>query len=118
MTWLQASQLCLFSILLSIGQILFKRSADSGPPLRQVGDFMALAGNVYLWAALLLYGSATVFWIYMLQQVPLSRAYPFAALSFVLVPCLAWIIFGDAITPRYMAGIVLIIAGMWLSGFA
>jgi drug/metabolite transporter (DMT)-like permease len=118
MTLLQAAQLCAFAVLLAAGQILFKRAADSNPPLRQVADVFGLAGNLYAWAALVLYGAATLYWIYLLQQIPLSRAYPFAALSFVLVPAFAWIVFGDTITLRYVGGVGLIVLGMYLSGVA
>jgi undecaprenyl phosphate-alpha-L-ara4N flippase subunit ArnE len=118
MTWLQAAQLSAFAVMLAMGQILFKRAADSGPPLRQVGDVLGLIGNIYVWAAMVLYGAATLYWIYLLQQIPLSRAYPFAALSFVLVPAFAWVVFGDAITLRYAGGVVLIMLGMYLSSVA
>ena len=115
MTLVQASQLSVFAIMIAAGQILFKRAADSGPPMRQLADVAALAGNFYVWGALVIYGGATVYWIYLLQQMPLTRAYPFAALSFILVPALAWLVFGDVITPRYMIGVVLIVVGLYVS---
>jgi drug/metabolite transporter (DMT)-like permease len=118
MTFLQAAQLCAFAAMLAAGQILFKRAADSNPPLRQITDVFGLAANVYVWAALVLYGVATLYWIYLLQQIPLSRAYPFAALSFVLVPAFAWLLFGDTITVRYAGGVALIVLGMYLSSVA
>ena len=118
MTLLQTVQLCVFAVMLAAGQILFKRAADSNPPLRQVGDLIGLAANFYVWAALVLYGAATLYWIYLLQQIPLSRAYPFAALSFVLVPVFAWLTLGDTITLRYAGGVALIVLGMYLSAVA
>jgi len=117
MSLLQAAQLSAFALMLSAGQILFKRAADTGQPLRQVGDAIGLAGNPYMWAAFAIYGTATVFWIYLVQQVPLTRAYPFAALSFVIVPFFAWCVLGEAISPRYVLGIVLIGAGICLSAY-
>jgi drug/metabolite transporter (DMT)-like permease len=118
MTWLQAAQLSAFSTLLATGQILFKRGADTAPPLRGLGDFAQLAGNLYVWAALALYGGGTLLWIYLLQQIPLSRAYPFAALGFVLVPIFAWLLFDDMITLRYVAGTLLILIGICLTGLS
>jgi drug/metabolite transporter (DMT)-like permease len=117
MTLLQAAQLSAFALMLSAGQILFKRAAETGQTLRHVGDAIGLAGNPYLWAALALYGAATVFWIYLLQQMSLTRAYPFAALSFILVPGFAWCAFGETIGPRYAVGIVLIGVGICLSAY-
>lgn len=118
MTLLQAGQLCAFALLLATGQILFKRAAESGPPLRGLAELVGLAANPWVWAALVIYGGATIYWIYLLQQIPLTRAYPFAALSFVLVPAFAWLLFGDTVTVRYACGVALIVAGVYLSGFA
>ena len=118
MTLVQAGQLSVFAILIAAGQILFKRAADSEPPLRRLVDVVGLAGNGYVWGALVIYGGATVYWIYLLQQMPLTRAYPFAALSFILVPALAWLVFGDVLTPRYMIGVALIVAGLYFSSAA
>src|SRR5258706_10450984 len=115
MTLVQAGQLSVFAILIAAGQILFKRAADSEPPLRRLVDVVGLVGNGYVWGALVIYGGATVYWIYLLQQMPLTRAYPFAALSFILVPALAWLGFGDVITPRYMIGVALIVARLYFS---
>jgi undecaprenyl phosphate-alpha-L-ara4N flippase subunit ArnE len=118
MTLFQAGQLSAFALLLAAGQILFKRAAESGPPMRGLTEIIGLAGNPWVWAALTVYGGATIYWIYLLQQVPLTRAYPFAALSFVLVPGFAWLMFGDVVTLRYACGVALIVVGVYLSGFA
>jgi len=118
MTLLQTAQLSVFAVMIAAGQILFKRAADSNPPLRQAADIVGLAGNAYLWAALLIYGGATIYWIYLLQQMPLTRAYPFAALGFILVPAFAWLALGDAVTVRYMIGVLFIVLGLYLSGGA
>ena len=101
-----------FALLLSLGQILFKRGADSVPPIAGLGDLPALAASPVLWLAVGLYGGATLLWIYILQQVPLSRAYPFAALGFVLVPLFAWSLFGEALGLPYLVGALLIVAGI------
>lgn len=118
MSLLQAAQLSAFAVMLAVGQILFKHAADTNPPLRQAADVVGLAGNSYLWLALLVYGGATIYWIYLLQQMPLTRAYPFAALGFLLVPAFAWLAFGDTITPRYLAGVLFVVLGLYLAGGA
>jgi len=113
----QVSQLCVFAAILSAGQILFKRAADTGPALSRLGNVARLFLNGYVWAAFALYGAATLFWIYLLQLVPLSRAYPFAALSFVLVPGFAWALLGETVGVRYLVGVALIVAGTCLSAY-
>ena len=51
-----------------------------------------------------------------LQQVPLSRAYAFTALSFVIVPVASIVLFGEPATARLGFGLVLVIAGLVLIG--
>ncbi len=63
--------------------------------------------------ALVIYGVATVLWVYLLSEVPLSRAFPFNALAFGIVPLLGWWLFGEFIGPNYVAGMVLIGSGLY-----
>ncbi|MEZ5814843.1 MAG: transporter [Alphaproteobacteria bacterium] len=108
----QILQLCSFAVLLACGQILFKLSASTLPPLASVNGLMALAANLWFWAAMVLYGTATLLWILILQQVPLSSAYPFAALGFVLVPAASYFLFKEPLNLFYALGVVLIISGL------
>ncbi len=105
-------QLCSFAILLSCGQMLFKLSASSLPSLASVNGIFALFLNLWFWLALVLYGAATLLWIFILQQVPLSLAYPFVALGFVIVPMGSWILFKEPLSLYYIMGVFLIIAGL------
>lgn len=100
-----------FTVLMASGQMLFKVAADAstGKPL-PAGLF-----NGWLLAALGLYGAATLLWVMILRATPLSVAYPFAALSFVLVPLGAWALFGEALSWRYGLGMLLIIGGILLT---
>jgi drug/metabolite transporter (DMT)-like permease len=104
--------------MLAAGQILFKSAALSMPAL----DSLARATNVLqvpvLWLAVLLYGAATLLWIYLLQTVPLSRAYPFAALGFVLVPAAGVFLFGEKVSVGYLLGAALIVSGLLLTARA
>lgn len=100
-----------FTLLMSSGQMLFKIAADSG----QSRPLPAALMNGWLAAALALYGGATLLWVYILRTTPLSVAYPFAALSFVIVPIGAWTFFGEVLSWRYAAGMLLIILGILLT---
>lgn len=105
-------QLCAFAFLLAGGQVLFKMAAVSAPTLNSMTAFLALAGSVWFWAALALYGAGTLLWIYLLQKVPLAHAYPFAALGFVIVPLASWLLFHETLTMAYGLGVLLIVAGL------
>jgi drug/metabolite transporter (DMT)-like permease len=47
-----------------------------------------------------------------LTVVPLSRAYPFVALAFVLVPAAGYLLFHEPVNTRYAIGTALIVAGV------
>jgi drug/metabolite transporter (DMT)-like permease len=113
MTYGQAAGLIGFACLLATGQALFKMSAPSADQqVNAIGWAIILLKQPSFWAAISLYGCATLLWVYLLQSVPLSRAYPFAALGFVIVPVLAVGLFGERLTPTYIAGAALIVAGI------
>lgn len=118
MTFRQIAMLVSFSLLLATGQILFKFAAASQAKVDGIGGVFSLLTNGYFIAAGCMYALTTILWVIVLQQVPLSRAYPFAALGFVIVPAAAAILFGEQITPRYVVGALLIMVGIVLAAEA
>jgi drug/metabolite transporter (DMT)-like permease len=102
----------LVAVALAAGQILFKAAAMAMPKIRGLGDIAVAAQLPVLWLAFIVYGSATLFWIYMLQTVPLSRAYLFAALAFLIVPVCGILFFGERASLGLLIGGVLILAGL------
>jgi drug/metabolite transporter (DMT)-like permease len=91
------------------GQILFKlaaRASEGGGPFPW-GLF-----NGWLFAALAVYGTATILWVWVLKTVPLNVAYPFMSLAFVVVPLAAALVLGEATDWRHLAGGALIAAGV------
>lgn len=113
----QVALLVAFSFLLASGQILFKYAAVLSPRLNTLDAFVALLANPKLWAALILYATATLLWIYILQRIPISKAYPFAALGFIIVPLAGRVLFSETISQAYILGVVLIVVGIYLTGF-
>lgn len=105
-------QLVGFSLLLSIGQLLFKRAALQVADENAVGAILKLSLSPTLWAALVLYGLATVLWVLILRTVPLSLAYPFFALGFVLLPIFSWWLFDEKLGWTLFAGTGLIVLGV------
>lgn len=103
-----------FAALLSAGQILFKSAALAAPSLNRSASFVALLQLPTFWAALFLYGGATLLWIYLMQVIPLSRGYPFAALGFVIVPVAGILLFDERVSISYLAGAALVISGLAL----
>jgi multidrug transporter EmrE-like cation transporter len=61
---------------------------------------------------------AGAFWMLALQRLELGFAYPFMALSFVLVPIGSMLLFGEPLPKVQMLALVLIITGVTLSALA
>ena len=53
-------------------------------------------------------------WFYVLSKVDLSFAYPFLALSYVLVLVLSWLVLGESISTLRIAGVLIISGGVIL----
>ncbi len=66
----------------------------------------------------MLYGLATIAWIWALRQVPLTTAYMFMSLGFVLVPIMSHFVLGEALNIRIALGSAMIIAGIMVSATA
>jgi drug/metabolite transporter (DMT)-like permease len=94
---------------ISIGQILFRLSAQRIDEERWVTSTL---GNPWLWAALIVYGVATLLWVHVLRTAPLSRVYPLIALAFVVVPLLDTLLLGESLRPQALIGGAIIVAGV------
>jgi len=97
---------------IAIGQILFKQAARTLDP---GNGLIAMATNGWLLTAFVLYGGATLLWIYVLRTTPLSFAYPLFALAFIIVPLLSAFVFGEPVRLSYFVGGALIVAGVFIS---
>ncbi|MGB7279972.1 MAG: EamA family transporter [Pseudolabrys sp.] len=100
---------------MSAGQLLFKMAANSyGTANVGTGErLLVLFCNLYFLSALVLYAGFALLWVWILSFTPLSRAYPFVALAFVLTPLLAGSLFGETISPRLIIGLLLILGGLF-----
>lgn len=99
--------LCVLGI--ATGQILFKLSATS---LQASGSFFDPRTAATLLAAFALYGITTIGWVWVLQKIPLGRAYPIMALAFILVPIGSYLVFGERFQPMYFVGVAFIAIGI------
>lgn len=98
---------------LALGQLLFKRAAMS---LRGNAFDMHLVWaamtNVPLIAALVLYATLTLLWVFILSVTDLSKAYPFTALTLAVTPLLASWMFNEKLSASYFVGMAAIVTGV------
>ena len=100
-------------ITIAVGQVLFKYAANG---IKSAEYFWQVSVLAPLFTAFAIYGLATLAWVWVLQSVELSRAYPFMALAFLLVPAASYFVFGERLDARYAVGILLISGGVALVG--
>ena len=85
--------------MLACGQVLFKQ-ASTQVSFARPASFLSAT----LIIALFVYGAATLLWLAVLSRVPLSLAFPFYGLSFLLVPAFAWWLLHEPIRPQTWVG--------------
>lgn len=114
LTPFQLSSLTFVTLSLAAGQILFKSAAQE---IAMDQGLFVLFKSLLSWQlvlALVVYGVATIFWVLVLTSVPLSRAYPFMALGFAVVPLVANLVFGEALNPSYWMGLTLLLSSLFI----
>jgi hypothetical protein len=102
--------LVLYALGMAAGQVLFKVAADGAAGTS--GFLAGLIGNAAFWLAVALYGGLTLLWVWLLTQVALVHAYPFAALAFVFTPLLATLILRESVGAGYLLGSALVVGGL------
>jgi multidrug transporter EmrE-like cation transporter len=108
----QLGGLIFVSVAMAVGQILFKLASQS---IELTRGPMPLLASLFSWPmalAVVLYAGALVVWVVVLASVPLSRAYPFMAVAFALVPFLSSIIFGEHLPWSYWLGTAVLICAI------
>lgn len=101
------------SASLAAGQVLFKYAAND---IKSKSDLplWEMMLSPWLIASLVLYAGSTALWIWILTEVPLSKAYPFALFATALVPVAAHFLFQETLSVRYFVGFAVVVAGLAL----
>ena len=106
--------LVLFAVALACGQVLFKAAAQSikGPVGFDAHTLVQLLTNPYLLLSFAIYAFAALFWVLLLREIELNKAYLIIALALVLVPLAGTILFREPFTSRLLVGVVIILIGL------
>lgn len=104
--------------MLAIGQLLFKQVGLSIRDQSLVDGVLSALRQPALYAALSLYGLATLLWIWILSRVPLTQAYPWVAAGVVIVPLLGLWVFGERVSFTFWVGVVLIVIGIVITQYS
>jgi len=80
----------------------------NGPSLR------ALVAQPFVWGGLFLFGLSALVWLVVLSRASLSFAYPFAALTYVLILLFDLFVLDETVPPLRWGGVAFIAIGIFL----
>lgn len=73
-----------------------------------------IATNPYVLFGLGCYVVSVCVWLLVLSRVEVSFAYPMLSIGYIVTALFAFFVFGESLTPERVAGICLIIVGVYL----
>ena len=97
-------------VLASIGQVMLRAAALGAAQSKELGLMAWVNGRTVL--AIAVYLSAMLVWLWVLGRVPLTQAFAYFGLTFVLVPLLAHHWLGDPVSLSTWIGGLIILAGI------
>jgi len=95
-------------LLNAAAQLLLKAGTNAMP----LGIRLALEPHIL--GGLACYVISVVVWVIALSRVPVSIAYPMLSIGYVVNALAAWALLGEALTPMRMAGIAVIVVGVFM----
>ena len=106
-------------LLNAIAQLLLKAGAGALADVElRASNAAAIASrvifNVPIIAGLVCYALSVVVWILALARVEVSVAYPMLSLGYVVNALAAWWLFNESLSGARIAGIGIILVGVWL----
>jgi multidrug transporter EmrE-like cation transporter len=106
-------------VLAGFAQITLKTGVNhvtgtSGELHINAGSLRSLLSSPIVWCGLVLFGLSAVVWLFALSRASLSFAYPFAALSYVLILVFSVLVLHETVQPLRWLGVAFIVTGIVL----
>ena len=87
--------------------------ASGGGELHMNADSLrSLLSSPVVWGGLVLFGLSAIVWLFALSRTTLSFAYPFAALSYVLIVVFSVLVLHETVPPLRWLGVAFIVTGI------
>jgi multidrug transporter EmrE-like cation transporter len=101
--------LVLVGVLLNAAAQLLLKAGTNAMPL---GPRLALEPHIL--GGLACYAVSVVVWVVALSRVPVSIAYPMLSIGYIVNAVAAWYLFGETLSTMKLAGIGVIVAGVFM----
>jgi drug/metabolite transporter (DMT)-like permease len=106
------------TFILVAGQFLWKYGMMKTTFKLDLLSIIKILFSPFIFSGLVMYGFATILWLFILSRVPLSIAYPVQSIAYVLAVFGAYFIFNEPLSPTKIIGVILIILGVSLIGLS
>ncbi|MEZ5871805.1 MAG: EamA family transporter [Nitratireductor sp.] len=114
---LDLALLVIVPVMISFGQFLFKMAGKN--LTGNIGkDLIGIAFQPYFIGAMALYGIASFLWVIALSKTDISKAYPFMASGFIVVPLLGYFLLSETLSLPFFLGTAMIVAGIVVISYA
>lgn len=98
----------------AVAQILLKRAASLPTSIAGggAGFLLRVMQSPITWLGLTSFVTSLALWMFVLSQLPVSKAYPFISLGIVITVVAGVIFFGETIAPFQILAILMIVVGV------
>lgn len=101
--------------LAALAQLTLKAGMNQvGTVTVSAASVKAIASTPLVWAGLGLFGISAVFWLFVLSRASLSFAYPFVALTYLIIVVVDRFVLHETVPTVRWAGVGLIMVGIVL----
>jgi multidrug transporter EmrE-like cation transporter len=114
--------LLLSALTASFGQIAFKKGMSAAGGIHILYDIrwlftlIKLFFTPFVFIGLILYTTSTILWLVALSRCPLNYAYPFTAITFILVILFSAILLHEPLPLMRIIGVGIIVCGILVVG--
>lgn len=107
--------LVLTSVALSaVAQMMLKIGSAQTNVSGLTNQLGAYATSPHVLGGFALYGTGAILWIFVLAKLPLSVAYPFVGIGFILTMVLGGLVLGETLSPLRISGTLFVVLGCTL----
>ena len=100
------------SIMLSFGQLTLKLALERMPSFSWTSTFWVdLLTNWWFMLCGILFGGASLLWMYILKHFPLNMAYPMASMSYIFALIFAIVFLHETVSWNRWVGVGMIMIG-------
>ena len=107
-----AGQLTLKAAMRDIGRIGAKEVSDAGQTISRA------VKEPKLWVGLALFGVSALFWLVVLSRVPLSVAYPFVGISYIVIVGFSRVFLHEEVPVLRWLGVIVVAVGIAIVGLS